>query len=591
MHEQAGQQFRAMSTGREQVPSSERGWFLMVGGGLVVSGAVAAVVGLVTEVRPGRGAFPGLAVFGAILVALTLVGVLVGSIRLWRDRHASASRVLVRRRWAMLALVLAILVAGYSWWQALVDVGGGMVTLALPLFASGLSVAVGSALITVAPGGSSAARPLVTIGVVAAAAVLGGAVAVVSAAVVERLPVNATTSAATEPVFADGVPAQMLWSWETPAGEQLRWDDIVAMPTGVAVRVSDGVVALDAETGEQVWQYRRSGARAWSIAASPSGAWVIVTLGSGSSDDGGVRVMAFDGRTGAVGFDELAAGGSPFGGVRLDLTDDILLGGSPSDGRYTGFALEDGERLWDWQVPDNCHVGDNTFGTGTAASTVLVALVCVAEEQDSDRITGAVTFIGLDSRSGEQLWRSAYPFTREETLNPSSPPLENVYVDADVRVSADGAVARLGWNVRGEQNFSSVLADTGTGEELSTDRVELGWLFDGVGILRLANGEYTLIRLDDGAAGTVSSGCEHVTTSRVAATDALVALCLPEDYTEGTPLTIVVTPWDDPSERHEFEVDLGPYAEGGTVDTPYLAKLPAVMVAILGGGTRLTALG
>ncbi|WP_162606701.1 PQQ-binding-like beta-propeller repeat protein [Jiangella asiatica] len=303
-----------------------------VGTGLVAAGLALSVAGWLEPVEPGRDEFPWPAVAGAAVVVLALVVALVLSVPMRRAPEHDV-RLLARlcRRWSIVAAVIAACCAAYAWWQVLTELDGGLVAPALPLYAAGVTLlTVGCALFAVNGPGAVAARPIAAWSLALLTALAAGAAGVAAAVVVQRAPIDATTAAPAEPVAPVGAPEQVAWQWDTPNGEQLSWETVVSTANGVAILVDDGVVALDAETGEELWHYRVSGAEARDISASPSGAWVMATFASGNDSEGGQRLVAFHGDSGELGFDDVGGLGASYRSYNLDLTDHV-----PSAARRT----------------------------------------------------------------------------------------------------------------------------------------------------------------------------------------------------------------------------------------------------------------
>lgn len=412
---------------------------------LAVAATGCGAVALTTSTGASRDGIPAPAVLGAAAVAVALALAVVQFLRPGVEA----------RRWAGAALILSVAVGAYVWWQAWLDVAGGLPTRALPLLAGALVLAAGACLAALLPGkappkAAHGARPAGM--VVAAAAGVVGVLLVSGAAVaLERLPVDhqSVTPGDAAPVATP--PRDVAWSWDTPPGWRVGRDDVVPAGPGVAVRVADGVVALDGRTGAPRWHYRRAGAHTVQIGASPSGDWVMVTFRASSPHATGVRVVALDGQTGRVGFDEVTTGGV-FHGVSLDLTDHVLVGGDPDDGRIEGFDLADGRRLWQWRRPQECF----QYGLGpAAAATAETVLAIMACEQDRRGLTvvGDVALVALDSRTGAERWRYATPF-EYELLAPDAP----VQVETRLSMSRDRSAAWLSWYPPAGEAFEALVA-------------------------------------------------------------------------------------------------------------------------------------
>ncbi len=609
-------------------------WRSWVGGALVATGVACGAVALAADVRPSRGGLPGLALFGGALAAVALAGVVVLTVRAWVEERrtrrwqfsasptvgtdpsrgpslpgsdgarptgrpaAGGQERATRRRWALAALILAALAAAYVWWQVSIDVDGGLPTRALPLLGAGLVVvAAGCALLVFAPTDVPVDRPAPgrRAGVALGAGVAGAVVAVAGAGLVERRPLDTTTAAPADPPPVE-VPTKVAWTWELPAGQSLGPDDVVPAGAGVAVRTEDGVVALDGRTGAERWHHRRSGARTTQIGASPSGRWVMATFESSSPDADGVRVVALDGQTGEVGFDEVSDGGA-LGAVRTAMTDNVLLGVTGDEGTFAGYDLADGRRRWEWRAPDDC-IRSGTSTEDTAADTVLFAMTCV-EQQDGYDVSGDVVLLAIDDRTGDERWRYTVPFATRMLEQRGGPDEAQLEIGAQVLASRDGSAAELLWHVAGEDAYPHLLVDAASGEELvaAEDMPARMVAFDRTGVLTIdsagVGARYTLRSLPGGAEQTIDPpecGAGRIDTSQTRVADAFAELCLGGARDDAA--TVSVVPWADPDRSHTIEVDLGPYDEDAPVfDAPGIHALPAATVVVSSGRTGVVGLG
>jgi hypothetical protein len=344
------------------------------------------------------------------------------------------------------------------------------------------------------------------------------------------------------------------------------------------------VVALDGRTGQERWHYRRAGARTTQIGASPTGDWVMVTLRATGSHATGVRVVALDGQTGEVGFDEVTDGG-PFDIVGLDLTDHVLLGGAPRDGSYAGFRLADGQRLWDWHMPEDCHWSGVGQGHAAAAQTALVMMAC-ERDRDGAAIVGDIVLVALDDRTGREVWRFTTSF-EFEALSREGP----LQLDMRLQMSHDRSVANLHWFPRSSDVAFGSLVDATSGTVLLTSE-DAEWSsapahIDRELVMAGSNEVDVDYRIRTFHAGldvsipVVCSGSIGSVAARAA--DAVVAHC----YQQSGPQVVAVVPWLDPQAAHMIEVDLGPTGDGHLFR---VVAFPTVTVVMSDGVERIVGL-
>ena len=109
----------------------------------------------------------------------------------------------------------------------------------------------------------------------------GALVLVLVYGAVTVLPVDATTAERRDDLAA--VPASVSgigWTWEAPEDQYVL--DAAAAGPGAVVRIGDGVVALDGETGEELWHHRRSGGRTggWPSPRTVTRCWSVSRQGA-----------------------------------------------------------------------------------------------------------------------------------------------------------------------------------------------------------------------------------------------------------------------------------------------------------------------
>lgn len=530
-------------------------WHGRVAVGVIVGGAAAVVVGLVAAYGRDRGPVPtptGLLAVAVVVILLAwgLRAVLASAgFRPPTDPHSE------RLTWGLWTFVPSAITAASGWWHVPREVEGGVPTRPLPQVAGGATlVAFGCLLIAVTAQragrpptrsdvteSSTRARPsLAAVALSAMAALLAAGSVAVAASAVERAPVSATTTAAPdEPPFS-GRPEGALWRWAPPGADRVFLENIRGTTTGVAVALSDRVVALDRATGEEAWTYRRSGAVVTTLSASLSGRSLAAVFVPTGSDDSYRRLVTFDASTGRVGIDRVVDDIE-----RPLLTDDALI--HREDRTLEALSLDDGHRMWEWDLPDDCEFVGFSGKIIATASVVVAGGLCGELGRSA-----TATLVAIDGATGDELWR----FVGGD---------DNI--TADLQVTEDGAYALLSWG--GESTpTGNALIDVATGEEALPD-VPLGGSFYGTGygmvspppiagtiyaagVLTVdeATSAYTVTGYDGTVRAVVASSCpEDVNRNAVATVDALVEMCPP---TGAARATVIVTPLDRPADAFQF---------------------------------------
>ena len=218
---------------------------------------------------------------------------------------------------------------------------------------------------------------------------------------------ESTTAAAVRPAPVPASADTRRWVWK-PA-ELMDIEEVVPGGAGVIVGVPNGVVALDGVTGQERWHYRAAGEARGGLVASPNGELVAFGLrGSAQS-----HAVVLDAMTGTV-LNDLDEGIGPWSAM----TDHTVTYGD--DDEVSAFVAETGH-AWDFTVPEGCAL---LFDTPNPAPSSSVAVVGFACGDDGDPRTNpvanplpvAVTFVGLDDRSGAERWRHTCEQARDASL-------------------------------------------------------------------------------------------------------------------------------------------------------------------------------
>ncbi len=240
------------------------------------------------------------------------------------------------------------------------------------------------------------------------------------------------------------------WDWEAP--EETGIVNVRPFPLGVVVTVSDGIVALRGDTGEELWRYRRVGEAVTDANVTTSGERVALAYPVEEDTDAALvphDVVLFDSATG----EELSSHVEDFtaearipGNIRtlspmpehLGLLSDSsrIVYRDMDDGGDGVFShdLETGDESWSiTDFREEGQEGRNFHPKGVVASgdTLILSGNFMDEDIDSlDEVTKeqehTVVLLGLDSASGEELWRHEVDRNAPVDLHPFDLGVEQV---------------------------------------------------------------------------------------------------------------------------------------------------------------------
>lgn len=461
-------------------------WF---GSGLVLSGFAMAVFGLVARVVVlSAEPWDRWSAYAGLWLVLLLVPAFVVN-RIGARHHPAmlataaekektreATRALLtdqvrdevrKGRWLVWSIVLiSALLAGLAWTDTVRRFRGGMPDVFDTAYTAGVTLLLAGVLlfaVLLGPRGWPRIHHGGPVGALGAAA---GALALLLVhGAVTVLPVDATTTEARDG-FAE-VPASVSgigWTWEAPEGEYVR--EAAAAGAGLVVRIGDGVVAVDGETGEQLWHYRRPGATTRQLFAAMDGGTVLVTFQDVHGGTGPVaRFVALDARTGRVRAEDVRRIGA-YGEVRrMDLFDDGYVSYEGESG-LVGLDPGSFAQTWRFQSPEECAVPGLD---GWAGATDVVALVYECAEPDGQG--SELVLVGLDPADGSEVWRyeTGTSRTREEA--------EDYGYGVEVRTGVDGAAVALRWRTTEDDDHETVVLDQADGSVIADGVAEdLLWL-------------------------------------------------------------------------------------------------------------------
>ncbi|WP_110207223.1 PQQ-binding-like beta-propeller repeat protein [Nocardioides daejeonensis] len=565
-------------------PSRSRDIVESIGVGLLVAGLAAVAVGSALDFRPARIGRPTtLTWLSLLLAALVAVGLclrFVRRTRLWQP-HLTLAHTAV-------AVALALVATS----MLRTDWHGGLLSSAMPVVALGaLSAAVGSVLVSLLCWPQRERSAALSLRARATATTvtgcLAGAVVAGAGWQLPAIPVEASTAEPGDARASESVPTEVAWSYETGTATLSR-GDVVPTTRGLAVKVPDGVVAIDGATGKELWHYRVHRATALAVAASPDGSWVIVELhprGADAALRAGVgRVVALRGETGEVGMIENIDSGP----LRLTLAADVwLTAGSRGPGRevrsFDGMSLADGSSRWRWTVPEGCGIGDGGFRRVVATARVFVfGLWCEA----GDPQHGTARWVAVDARTGEEAW--SYDFD----------PLASPHGSAEVELSDDGYLAELSIDLSSGDRGQGLVVVADSGRVVSKKRLYLGVTDSSeLGIATLvrprkqAGWSFELTPLPgspiEAQRYAAPAGCD-LADRLPPAHEGVTVLCADSEQVSEGELRLATRSWSGPDGWTSLPFDAGAgRTVSGLTGEPRLVRFPAATVAWSGRNGRI----
>ncbi|OKI14475.1 hypothetical protein A6A08_12920 [Nocardiopsis sp. TSRI0078] len=384
------------------------------------------------------------------------------------------------------------------------------------------------------------------------------------------------------------------------------------------VSISDGVVGVSGETGEELWRYRRLGERLTGASVTPDGEAVAVSY---SAHDGETEygeeppplheVVLLDSSTGEIkGTQTVEFANMPFTGSGVSsytsvderlgvLTNSsriIYRGDDQGEGEIVSLGLENDEELW--SVTPTQGDGDERMFF-VARSSVVSRGVLVTSSNFVDEsvlepggLNGAkshtLALIGIDVETGSELWRHELEANSAIDLTPFELGVAH----------GTGMVAAV---ARGDGYHEEFLLDPTTGEILTDadfftreDGTTLGILEEAiVSVREVAGGEEYEYSCSDLSGEiqqsvTVPAPLERREDSfTLAMEDSIAWLDVNEQATDDlswNPAQLMVTDWDDGESR---VIDLGIEVQrrpdsDGSLDGSSLIPTPKSMALVPG---------
>lgn len=241
--------------------------------------------------------------------------------------------------------------------------------------------------------------------------------------------------------------SEVAWEWTVP-DEDVNLAEVLPGTAGPVMVISDGVIALDGETGEELWHYRMESGGVQGAWSTPEGREVLVTVSGGAEDaavllDAGTGELIAEFETGVPGgTDRTAVVTSHTGVIPPDRPDDPV----------SAFSLGEGGSAWTYEPPEReGSAGVIVEDVFRAGDTVVVTAAYNDGSTDGAAIDQGMLVVGLDGETGESLWEVEQEFTADMRHVP------------EYKVSPSEEVLFLGVGAEQRHEF---LLDPATGEEI-----------------------------------------------------------------------------------------------------------------------------
>ncbi|HIY39711.1 MAG TPA: PQQ-like beta-propeller repeat protein, partial [Candidatus Nocardiopsis merdipullorum] len=103
--------------------------------------------------------------------------------------------------------------------------------------------------------------------------------------------------------------SEVAWRWEVPEGNDTPRVGAIPVTGGVGAVLDDGIIALSAETGGEMWSYQVSGSEVFK-ATSSDGRYFVLQIMDSEDEDAPPRMIILDLETGEPVEDYLLGGGA-----------------------------------------------------------------------------------------------------------------------------------------------------------------------------------------------------------------------------------------------------------------------------------------
>lgn len=229
----------------------------------------------------------------------------------------------------------------------------------------------------------------------------------------------------------DGLPIpdsvnRSAWHWEAPEDADLG--EVSAIPGGAAVLLSDGVIAISGQSGEQMWEYHfpedeepMASERDFHGEVSDNGEFYTIQSNPRDDEDGPPAMAVIETATGEVAHEySLSLPNDERGLVRGSLNSVnsdhwITMNEAwPSPDRIVAFELGSDRKTWENSAVLRCDNYGRIDGVVTAAEAVVVGTTCYERPDGADgdgpEMTVGYEFdstlMGLSPQTGEEIWRT-----------------------------------------------------------------------------------------------------------------------------------------------------------------------------------------
>lgn len=316
-------------------------------------------------------------------------------------------------------------------------------------------------------------------------AMVAVALSVTACAAAEPIPdPEESTDHVTAPSPLEGLKApeivtERAWEWEAPEGTVVH--SVRPIPAGVAVFVTDGVVALRGDTGEELWRYRRTGEPTSDANVTQGEESVAVSYeaGEGSSPDAMSHdIVLLDSLTGEItseqNTDFTSLNSVPENISLLDplparlglLTRDarVALGyGEDEQLAVRVFSLSRGEEVWSRTDIFEPNERGQEFRPGELAVSEDTLIVTGSFVDPVDRLSDldhvqqhTAVIVALDAGGGGELWRVEHELNAPVT-------------DRDINLSTYPGSGTIAAVMEGSGYFEQWFLDPRTGKSVAED--------------------------------------------------------------------------------------------------------------------------
>ena len=207
--------------------------------------------------------------------------------------------------------------------------------------------------------------------------------------------------------------SEVAWRWEVPEGNDTPRVGAIPVTGGVGAVLDDGIIALSAETGGEMWSYQVSGSEVFK-ATSSDGRYFVLQIMDSEDEDAPPRMVILDLETGEPVEDYLLGGGADSTGMARGWLKNINgeRWVTASEEGLTAFALGSDHAVWEVKDVVKCDENMGSIdGMITGEKVTVVGTTCYGQPEDEDvvKMTEGRDFssglVGIDMDTGKELWR------------------------------------------------------------------------------------------------------------------------------------------------------------------------------------------